>query len=344
MASFVLTPSVIYEVLNTEQFQIPESQNRGVSLTLRDVESGSTKIARVGFTDVAITMLAKVEPPYQIEDLALRAFAVSMNSRNLSDFRIGSTDLENFYDKSSNARDRHVEVARLIYRYFEVGQGSPILSTHCIYHSTLYRKADIANSIQHLNNLYDLFVTVGNNETVSLKPGGRLRLLRAFIEQEEGKMSFSTANLSAATNRYFQTVPLGRKLDNKPFIFVIMPFKNEELDQTIWTDVMKPALEETFPELLVIRSDSVTEPGKIDNQIFTAIVKAKIVVAEVTKPNANVYYELGLAHSLDKRVYMFCERSAIKQQALAFDIRTGRAEPYDDGVHLTRLIREKVEL
>ncbi len=294
MASFVLTPSVIYEVLNAKQFQIPESQNRGVSLTLRDVESEITKIARVGFTDVAIAVLAKVEPPYQIEDLAVRAFAMSMHGSDISEFGIGSTNLEDFYDKSSNAKDRHVEVARLIHRYFEVGQSPRILNAHSIYRSTLYKKADIANSIQYLNDLRDLFVTVGNNETVSLKPGGKLQLLREFIEQESCKVSLSTASMAAVTNRYFQTVPLGREHDNKPFIFVVMPFKNEELDQTIWTAVMKPALEKRFPELAAIRSDSVTEPGKIDSQIFTAIVNAKIVVAEVTKPNANVYYELGL--------------------------------------------------
>jgi nucleoside 2-deoxyribosyltransferase len=44
--------------------------------------------------------------------------------------------------------------------------------------------------------------------------------------------------------------------------------------------------------------------GKIMDQIWDGINAAKVLVAELTTKNANVFYELGLAHALEKPVVL----------------------------------------
>ncbi len=44
--------------------------------------------------------------------------------------------------------------------------------------------------------------------------------------------------------------------------------------------------------------------GKIVDQIWLGIHSAKVLVAELTGRNSNVFYELGLAHALQKPVVL----------------------------------------
>jgi hypothetical protein len=41
-------------------------------------------------------------------------------------------------------------------------------------------------------------------------------------------------------------------------------------------------------------------PGMIIDDIKKAIAEAKVIIAEITEPKENVFYELGLAHGLNK--------------------------------------------
>jgi hypothetical protein len=61
------------------------------------------------------------------------------------------------------------------------------------------------------------------------------------------------------------------------------------------------------------------------------IVEADLVVADLTDGNPNVYYELGLAHALRKRVILLTQEAA----ALPFDLRAYRVVEYD--THFARI-------
>jgi hypothetical protein len=205
------------------------------------------------------------------------------------------------------------------------------------------RPNDIQTSIEYFERGYDMFEYESIQRDKFTIGKGKLPELESFIDKHSARAGITDmdAQNTMIKSRYFQIVPLDAVYENEPFAFIIMPFKPEELDQTIWTQVMKPTLEEKYPNVHFIRSDDVTEPGKIDSQIYTAISKAIAVIAEVTKPNANVYYELGMAHAMNKRVYMYAENKALE---LAFDTKTVRAEPYDSAEHLKTLIKERFEL
>lgn len=64
-----------------------------------------------------------------------------------------------------------------------------------------------------------------------------------------------------------------------------------------YDDLIKEALLRANPQLNVIRADEIALPGSISSDILTHIMHADYVVADVTYPNPNVYYELGLRHA-----------------------------------------------
>jgi hypothetical protein len=109
-------------------------------------------------------------------------------------------------------------------------------------------------------------------------------------------------------------------------VFVATPF-SEPFD-TLYRNVIRPVALEL--NLEVVRMDEKAGPGIIFQEMQREISEAKIVVAEVTSPNENVFYELGYAHALNKPTILLAQRSKDKQ--LPFDIRSYRVIFYDDSI------------
>jgi hypothetical protein len=64
--------------------------------------------------------------------------------------------------------------------------------------------------------------------------------------------------------------------------------------------IVEPALEEF--KLRVVRADQIGEPGLITRQIFEYIFKSRLVIADLSFHNPNVFYELAVRHMLKKPV------------------------------------------
>ena len=103
--------------------------------------------------------------------------------------------------------------------------------------------------------------------------------------------------------------------------FVISPF-GEPFD-TYFTHVLKPALEDAG--LYAVRGDSLYRPTTIVDDIWQGIRDAKLLVAELTGRNPNVFYELGLAHAISKPVILLSESI----EDVPFDLRSIRVLVYD---------------
>ncbi|MDQ3411818.1 MAG: nucleoside 2-deoxyribosyltransferase, partial [Chloroflexota bacterium] len=78
--------------------------------------------------------------------------------------------------------------------------------------------------------------------------------------------------------------------------FVLMPFDPEF--NSVFTDAIQPALAEV--ECVAIRADSDLDQRNIMQKIVHGIVRSDLIIADITSPNANVMYELGMAHGLDR--------------------------------------------
>jgi len=111
------------------------------------------------------------------------------------------------------------------------------------------------------------------------------------------------------------------KPTDKEFCFVIMPFSTD-LDDVYVT--IKEAIEEE--ELVCVRADEIPGAGNIVRNIVEKVYNAKIVIADLTGKNANVLYELGLAHTLGNNVIMLAQDI---QEDVPFDLNAHRVIQYD---------------
>ena len=119
-------------------------------------------------------------------------------------------------------------------------------------------------------------------------------------------------------------------------VFVVMPIGDQtygdehvteaELRQR-YDHLIREALLKAVPSLEVMRADEVAAPGVITSDILTRIMHADIVVADVTYPNPNVYYELGLRHACRNGTIIIKDRNGPR---VAFDIAHLRHIEYDN--------------
>jgi O-acetyl-ADP-ribose deacetylase (regulator of RNase III) len=86
--------------------------------------------------------------------------------------------------------------------------------------------------------------------------------------------------------------------------FVIMPFGKKPVDgaefdfDVVYQDLIKPAVEELGMECT--RCDEIIDTGSIHFKMFHGIFDADVAVVDITSLNANVFYELGIRHALNK--------------------------------------------
>lgn len=103
--------------------------------------------------------------------------------------------------------------------------------------------------------------------------------------------------------------------------FVIMPFT--PTFKTVYERVIKPAVEEV--KLECIRSDEIYSKPHIMSDIWKSLRSARIVIAELTGRNTNVFYELGLAHAIGKPVIIITRN----QDDVPFDLKALRYMQYN---------------
>ncbi|UCH95687.1 MAG: hypothetical protein JSV88_02260, partial [Candidatus Aminicenantes bacterium] len=84
--------------------------------------------------------------------------------------------------------------------------------------------------------------------------------------------------------------------NSKDICFIIMPFGG--WFDTYYESIYIPAIKSAGLEPK--RADNLYRPSTIVNDIWTYTKKAKIVLADLSERNPNVFYELGLAHALAK--------------------------------------------
>ena len=104
--------------------------------------------------------------------------------------------------------------------------------------------------------------------------------------------------------------------------FVMMPFGPPHGDY--YSKIYEPAIRTAG--LRPVRADNeIFGAGKIMDQVWSGIRAAKVLVAELTTKNPNVFYELGLAHALQKPVVLVSSNEG----DVPFDLHHIRVIYYD---------------
>ena len=102
--------------------------------------------------------------------------------------------------------------------------------------------------------------------------------------------------------------------------------KFDEPFDDLYREVIRPVCENSGFQ--VERADDVFRPGIVLQDIINSLLDSDLVIAEVTPPNPNVFYELGYAHALDKPTVLLARRGG----ELPFDISGYRVIFYDDSI------------
>lgn len=105
---------------------------------------------------------------------------------------------------------------------------------------------------------------------------------------------------------------------SKPNVFVITPFGEDFLE-------LYNRLSDIFSEKFIFKNAGDLESQQnILKDIVKGIENANVVIADLTGLNPNVFYELGLAHTMNKKVIIITQDLS----ELPFDIKSYRANEY----------------
>jgi hypothetical protein len=118
----------------------------------------------------------------------------------------------------------------------------------------------------------------------------------------------------------------------EPKAFVVMQFSSPFNE--LYQDVIKPICDEF--KLKVLRADETYGPGLIIADITKEISESRIVIAEVSPLNSNVYYEVGYAHALNKPTILIAEKSV----KLPFDVSPFRTLFYENSIAGKKQVEE----
>ena len=99
-----------------------------------------------------------------------------------------------------------------------------------------------------------------------------------------------------------------------------MPFR-DDLNE-LWEDAIRNTVASL--SLNAVRADETYGVGPIMKDIWTQIVRSRILIADLTGKKSNVFYELGLAHALERDVVLLSQ----SMDDVPFDLRHLRVIVY----------------
>ena len=123
-------------------------------------------------------------------------------------------------------------------------------------------------------------------------------------------------------------------MNHTPTAFILMPFA-PEFDE-IYEFLIRGALVDAG--FNVSRADDIRNQQNILSDVVQGIISSDIIVADLSKSNPNVYYELGLSHAIRKPVILLTQEI----EEIPFDLRSYRILTY--GTHFARMNVARKEL
>lgn len=110
-------------------------------------------------------------------------------------------------------------------------------------------------------------------------------------------------------------------------IFMVMPFRKRY--DAVYSNIIQPLAADL--NLTIKRGDDFTSvTGAIMQEVWAALNACRLVIADTSEDNPNVYYELGIAHTLGKPAILLTQAKDFEQ--IPFDIRHLRFIVYEDSI------------
>ncbi|GAB1420012.1 hypothetical protein MASR2M15_00860 [Anaerolineales bacterium] len=120
--------------------------------------------------------------------------------------------------------------------------------------------------------------------------------------------------------------------------FMIMPFRDNF--EMVYQNVVRPSM--AALNLIIKRGDDFSSLSNvIINEVWSAIYNCKVVIVETTEINANVYYELGIAHTLGKPAILLSQGKEVED--FPFDIRHRRFIVYENTIDGAKSLEKQLK-
>jgi hypothetical protein len=107
-------------------------------------------------------------------------------------------------------------------------------------------------------------------------------------------------------------------------VFCVMPF-SEAWSDTVWKSCIELAVSRAG--LTPKRGDTTLRTGNLIPNVWNEMLDSGCIVADLTAPNPNVYYEVGLAHALGRDMFVMVQKGT----NLPADLKPAHYLEYDVG-------------
>ena len=155
-------------------------------------------------------------------------------------------------------------------------------------------------------------------ERSSIKVTGKWGEIQSVLDINLKEIAKLTCGKSLVISPIFG---LPKELKKIPDVLVLMPFS---LDlQPVYDDHISKVAESLG--LSIARADDFFESDSIVSDIWALIFSSRIIIADCTGRNPNVFYELGVAHSIGKKVILIAQND----NDVPFDIKHLRYLRYE---------------
>jgi hypothetical protein len=141
-------------------------------------------------------------------------------------------------------------------------------------------------------------------DTIQPLVDGEAVLIDSNGRYELSKSARTILRCCILTNRRW---PGKDMLVDYPDVFVAMPFR-ESWSADVYEQMIKPAVEGAG--LNCTRGDELPRVGDLTQTIWSALMQSGLVIADVSAPNPNVFYEIGLIHALGKDTFILKQKDA----------------------------------
>src|SRR6266536_3986727 len=126
--------------------------------------------------------------------------------------------------------------------------------------------------------------------------------------------------------------------------FVISPIGREGTEvhdrfKEVLEFMIRPAVKEAGAGLEVLRADDIQRAGSFIKDILEYVSGAWIIIADLTSQNPNVFYELGVRHSLSPRTILIAQNL----DDIPSDLREYRTIIYDMTAKGASLFKQRIE-
>lgn len=174
----------------------------------------------------------------------------------------------------------------------------------------------------------------GDDQPGTLRPDASMAELRSAFEDLQRKVLDWESKQALNTSE--TEAPSGQSISTLATAFTVMPFGPPQL-QWVYEKTLRPTLEKC--KVQCVRGDDMFGSEAIMEDVLAGIDDADLIVADLTGQNANVFYEVGIAHAKDKPVLLMTQ----SLDDVPFDLRHRRILVYEYSPPGVEELAEKLE-